>query len=166
MADNLVARHRWLSLRTGLYDEPYVMSSPGVQIVPVNAAGEVLFIVEPTVPTGELVLTIPGGGVDGDEDHQIAANRELQEEIGFKAQRLDYLGVLNPETRHTVWPVHLYLGRDLVESHLQGDEEHAIQIEALPLATFPTLMKSRRLNDAIIIAALYMARDLIQQETL
>jgi ADP-ribose diphosphatase len=157
----LVAHHRWLSLHRGFNDEPYVVSSPGVFIVPVDEHENVLFIREPAIATGKSVLTLPGGGVDGDEDHAAAANRELQEEIGFKAQRLDYLGEISPETRHTMWIVHTYLARDLVESTLKGDEIYEILVERIPLKDFESLIQSKQLNDGLIIAALYMARSLI-----
>jgi len=88
---NIICTHRWMSICEGFEGEPYVLSSPGTTIVPINDAGEVLFVLEPRRVDGQIVLSLPGGAVDEGEEWAVSANRELQEEIGCKAGQLNYL---------------------------------------------------------------------------
>lgn len=161
----IIATHRWLSLCKGFGDEPFIKSSSGTMIVPVNDAGEVLFVIEPRRVDGQPVLSLPGGGLNDDEDPADSANRELQEEIGFRANKLDFLAILNPAMRVADWMVHIYLARDLVPSKLDGDENYDITIERFPLATFEELIQSKRLMDATVISTLYMAQHFIERES-
>ena len=89
--------HRWLTLCKGLHGEPFIREhGGGALIVPVRSNGEVLFITEPAIPDGSPVLWLPAGAMEPGETPGEAANRELQEEIGFKASRLDVLAELRP----------------------------------------------------------------------
>lgn len=162
--NRLIAYHKWLSLWVGHRDEPYVASSPGVFMVPLTETGEVLFIIERSVPRDEAILFLPGGALDEGESAAQSANRELQEEIGLRADRMDFLGVLHPLGKHALWDIHLFLGRDLAPSRLDGDEEYEILIERAPLAHFERLIAAGRLRDSTVIAALYMTRALLRQE--
>jgi ADP-ribose diphosphatase len=157
----LVGRYKWLELRIGPLDEPYVSCNDGVLIVPLDAESQVLFINEAAVTHGRPVLTLPGGAVDDGEDAAISADRELQEEIGYRAGRMDVLGELHPLARHGLWKVHVYLARDLIPSRLAGDERHTIEIERMPLAGFEDLIAARRLTDSTAIAALFLTRSLL-----
>ncbi|MBZ0286963.1 MAG: NUDIX domain-containing protein [Anaerolineae bacterium] len=132
--------------------------SPGTFIVPINEAGEVLMTIELAATDNQPILMLPGGAVEPDEDPAESANRELQEEIGYKGGRLDFLAELHIGRKYSTWMARVYLARDLVPSRLQGDEEYEITVERVPLADFEHLIDSGRLTDGSIIAALYLAR--------
>ena len=160
MVDTLVGKHRWLSIHRGYRDEPFVRSSDGVVIVPINAAGEVLFIIEPTQFDNNPVLTLPAGAPQDDTPAE-AANRELQEEIGFRAERLEFLHEFRPLARHGDWRVYAYLARDLVESRLPGDEPYEIKLMPMPLERIDFLIRSGQLRDSTVIAAVLLARQIL-----
>ena len=160
--NRLIAQYKWLSLWSGYNDEPFIESSPGVAIIPINYAGEVLFIREPAIPSGDRVLTLPAGAVDAGEDPVEAANRELQEEIGYKADVLFPLGALHPLSRHAIWTVHLFLARNLMPSRKMGDEVYQITIERVPFEDFERVIADGRLRDSTWIAGLYLARSFVQ----
>ncbi|MDE0837555.1 MAG: NUDIX domain-containing protein [Kiritimatiellae bacterium] len=156
-------RHKWMELCQGLNGEPFIRGiGDGVCVVPIDAQGNVLMCIEPAVSTGLPVLGLPAGTVEDGEDPSAAANRELQEEIGFKAARLDVLTVAHPLARHADWRVHLLLAQELSPCQLPGDEAHEIHVEAVALSTFETLVDDGRLSDSSCIAALYLARRALQ----
>lgn len=145
-------------------DSPFVEYRDKSQCVALTDSGMVIFIVEPSPAYGQDVLYLPGGGIEPGESAQDAANRELQEEIGYKALRLDRLGELRPWVKYLRHSAHLFLARELTPSKLHGDEIHNITTELVPLNGFERLITSGRLHDSTVIAALYLARDFIKQE--
>src|SRR5436309_2937554 len=81
------------------------------------------------------------------------ANHELQEEAGYAAGRLDFLGELRPFSKYLTARSFVYLARALTPSHLQGDETYSIGVEQVPLGEFEALIAAGRLLDARVIAA-------------
>ena len=81
------------------------------------------------------------------------ANRELQEELGWRAERIELLAELHPfkylDSRQL-----LFLAQGLVPSRRQGDERHPVRAQHVPLDRWPELCTRGELQDALAIAAL------------
>ncbi len=151
----------WMALaqtRHGDQEVSVIVAGDEAVIVPLTPEGEVIFTVEPSPALGRDVLILPGGTIESGEPALEAANRELQEEIGFRAARLDFLGRVQPWAKYLTTTAHLYLARDLTPSTLPGDEDYAIRLERVRLDGFEALIDSGRLGDARVIAALYLTR--------
>ncbi len=86
----------------------------------------------------------------------------LQEEIGFTAARLDFLGEIRPFSKYFALQSFIYLARELTPSKLEGDEDYPILMERVLLKDFEQLIAEKRLLDGHIIAALYMARSFLE----
>ncbi len=142
----------------------WVRCADEVLVVPLTAAGEAILTVEPAAALGQATLLLPGGAVEPGESPLAAANRELQEEIGLRAARLDWLGELHPFSKYLTVRSQLYLGRDLSPSRLVGDEGYAIGQERVGLDGFEALIAAGRLRDARTIAGLCLARHYIGRE--
>jgi ADP-ribose diphosphatase len=141
----------------------FVHTGDEVLIVPLTAEGNVILTVEPSAAFGQPTLILPGGEVEPDEPHTETANRELQEEIGYKAGQLDFLGELRPYSKYLTVRSFVYLARELTPSRLKGDEGCEISVEQVPLVEFERLIAAGCLLDARVIAALYMARSFLQE---
>lgn len=74
------------------------------------------------------------------------------------------MGELRPFSKYLTVHSFVYLARDLTPSHLAGDEDYAINVERVPLASFEALIAVSRLFDARVIAALYMACGFLEGE--
>ena len=149
----------YYSMKTDANGEDYIQSFDEVLVLPVDADGSILFAREPAPAfDGAPVLILPGGTLDTDEPPEQTANRELQEELGLRAGRLDYLGELWPWPKYLTVRSHLYLGRDLTASKLPGDERHPVGVERVVWNDIEGLMIAGRLSDARAIAAIYRAR--------
>jgi DNA modification methylase/8-oxo-dGTP pyrophosphatase MutT (NUDIX family) len=152
---------QYFSLLTHESGDEFVRTGDEVLIVPVTAEGDVLLAVEPSPAFGEPTLVLPGGELEAHEAVEVTANRELQEEIGYRAERIDALGELRPFSKYLTVRSFVFLARDLVPSRLEGDEKHQIHVERVPFADFETLIAAGRLLDARVIAALYRARSFL-----
>lgn len=156
----------YFSILTDADGIEFVRSGDEVLVVPLTAQGEVVLTIEPAPAfDGEQVLVLPGGETEPDEPHAETANRELQEEIGFKAGRLDFLGELRPFAKYLTVRSFVYLARDLSAGRLAGDENYEIGVEHVPLFDFESLIIAGRLRDARTIAALYLARSFLSRQS-
>jgi ADP-ribose diphosphatase len=162
----LVVQHKWMMIREDEFRTPFTDMTPpdGTMVVALNANDEVLLQMEFSPAYDRHVYYLPGGAIDEGEIAAESANRELQEEAGYKAARLDFLGELYPFMKYLHGCFHLFLARDLTPNKLQGDETTEIIVKPVPFADFEQLIADGRLQDSSVIAALFMARSFLAKE--
>ncbi len=138
--------------------DEYVVCADEVLMIPLTEDGRVIFIREPAPAFGrESPLLLPGGMAEADEDLALTANRELQEEIGYRADRLDFLLEMRPWSKYLRVTSHVFVALGLQASKLDGDEGYMIGLESHPLNALDNLILSGALRDARVIAALLLA---------
>ena len=162
-----IYRHKWMMIWENDDGTPFFDMIPaggGTMIVPITDSGDIIVQSEYSPAYDQRVLFLPGGSVEDGEDPVESANRELQEEAGYKADKLDYLGEIYPFIKYLRAHLLVYLGRGLHPSKLKGDETTEITVEHIRLADIESLITSGRLRDSSVIAALYMARAFLDRE--
>ncbi len=133
-------------------------------MVPFKDNGNIVFIKEYFTAFDEYRLDLPGGKIDPGYSEEETANKELQEEIGYKAGKLDQLGVLTMSPGYLTQRSFIFLARDLTESRLDtGDETEELETVEYPFKNFEDLIESGELNEARAVAALYLARRFLQK---
>lgn len=133
-------------------------------IVPVADDRKFILIREYFYAVDEYLLTFPKGRIDEGHDELSTANKELQEEIGFKAEKLDKLGTLTMSPGYSTQRTHIYLARDLKESKLEGDELGKIEVLKFTSDEVDDLIKTGQLNEARSVAAFYMVKNFISKD--
>ncbi|MCZ6618819.1 MAG: ADP compounds hydrolase NudE [Gammaproteobacteria bacterium] len=129
-----------------------------VIVVPVSDDGNVFLIREYAAGFHELQLSLVKGAAEGDESLEEAANRELKEEIGMGARRLQFIKKLNLAPGHMGFTINVLLARDLYTERLPGDEPEPPEIVPWPVAKLDELIISDEFNEARAIAALTLVR--------
>jgi len=127
-----------------------------VVIVAVNGEGQVLLVRQYRHPTGRSLLELPAGTLDRDEEPEACAARELEEETGFRAGRLQRLGGFFVSPGYSTEHIHAYLVTDLEPGSAGGDDDEEIEVLALPLAEVLRLAEAGELKDAKSLAALLL----------
>jgi ADP-ribose pyrophosphatase len=69
----------------------YVRRKPGIAILAVADDGKILFVKQRRPAIGQELLEIPAGGVEGDGSLEHEAKRELEEETGYVARRIELI---------------------------------------------------------------------------
>ena len=102
----------------------------GVTVLALDEDRQVHLTREFHYAVGRDTLEAVSGGIEDDEPAQLAAERELAEELGLKARRWTHLGRLDPFTSAIHSTVDLYLAEDLEKgpTNPEGTEliEHVI----------------------------------------
>jgi ADP-ribose diphosphatase len=165
-ADEVVRLDPWLALRRSKETREVYIESSGdeVLVVALASADEVLLSREPSAAFGGSTILLPGGQIEPGEDQKFAANRELQEELGWAASQLDFLGESRPWSKYLNARSYIYLARGLTESRLPGDEQYAIEPVRILLSEVDALVRNGTLLDARVIAGLFLARAFLDRE--
>lgn len=135
-----------------------------VMIIAMPDPDHVLLIREYAAGFEDYVLTLPKGLVDPGEDVVTAANRELMEECGFGAQRIEPLVELSLAPNYMRHRMQVLMATDLYPKRLPGDEPEPLVVETHPIEELPALLLREDFHEARAIAALYIARDKLREE--
>lgn len=146
--------------------EPFerdLVRHPGaVTVVPVHQDGTVTLVRQLRPSVWEGVLEAPAGTCDVDgEPPEETARRELAEEAGLKAERLQRLASVYNSPGITDQRTVLYLATGLspCETDRAGIEERWMEVESVHLSDVDRLVAEGRLRDATTILGLLLARD-------
>ncbi|HWQ14234.1 MAG TPA: NUDIX domain-containing protein [Roseiflexaceae bacterium] len=99
---------------------------PAVAVVPVGGDGRVLLIEHYRFITDTFGWELPAGVVDAGEDEAAAAARELREEAGATAARLEYLGRFHPINGSTNGTFHVYIGHGAAQDGTIADTNEVL----------------------------------------
>src|SRR5438876_9007496 len=147
--------------------EPFVrdiVHHPGaVTVVPLlPGEREVVLVRQYRAAVDRLLLEIPAGKRDvADEPVEVTAHRELEEEIGMRAGRLEPLAEFFNSPGFCDEHSFVFLARDLerVAASAQGVEEQHMTIEHVALDAVPDLISGGELVDAKSIIGLLATRE-------
>ena len=128
-----------------------------VAIVALDSRGNVLLVRQYRLPVKQALLEIPAGGVDSGESAEEAAQRELQEETGQRAGRLERLGSFFASPGYCDEYMHLYLATELEPAALAADADESIEVVRLPLDEALQLIERGEICDAKTIVGLWAA---------
>jgi ADP-ribose diphosphatase len=133
-------------------------------VVPMRDDDTVLLVSEYAAGLHHYELGLVKGRLEAGETVLEGAERELKEEAGFGAHDLIELTALSLAPGYMTHITHVVLARDLYPEKLEGDEPEELEIVPWPLADLLSLVQRPDCTEGRSIAALYIARDYLQQE--
>ncbi len=141
---------RWLQVRKqGSWEYAERTGNIGAAVIlAVDDDGQVILVEQQRIPVGAPCLELPAGLV-GDEDSgesiEQAANRELEEETGYRAAHVERLGTFQSSPGMTSEHFELVRATGLTKVGEGGGEgDEAITVHRVPLAELATFVAGRR----------------------
>ena len=111
----------------------YSYRDDSVLILPFDKKGNLMMIREYRSAHDKYVWFLPAGRMDKKgEAPKLAAQRELREELGYRAKTMKLLSKRYP-SGHAVYNVYVFAAKDLVVDPLLGDENLPIKVVSVPL---------------------------------
>ena len=135
-----------------------VEHAPGAAVVAVDADGQVLLVRQFRPAVDANLLELPAGLVDTGEQPIDCARRELAEETGFSAGRLEPLVRFYTSPGFTNELIHIFVATELRQSAFEPDEEEDIELVRMPLERAIDQVLSGELSDAKTVAGLLAYR--------
>jgi len=160
-------KNDWLAVRADtcempdgrLIDPYYIMESGSyVNIVPVTAKGEIVFVRIYRHGVVQTLLETPGGLIDADESPLVAARRELLEETGCDCAEMRLIGSGSPDPARLSCRAFYFLATDCVETAVPNWDEHEeMELLKLPIAQVKQLLFAGEIVDSVQQSALFFA---------
>lgn len=134
-----------------------LIKHPGaVALLPVDRKGDLFLIKQWRRGAKKILIEIPAGTLEPLEKPLDCAERELQEEIGFKPTTLIPLGGLYTAPGFCDEYIHLFLAKDLIPSPLHAEDTDGIDLLKVSLEEALALAKQRDICDSKTLSALFL----------
>src|SRR5438477_12932137 len=118
----------------------------------------VLLIQQYRYATNGTLIEIPAGRLNPGEDPKTCAERELLEEVGVKAGRIERLTTIWTTPGFTDERIHLFLATDLTAGQHAREPDEFIEVTPRPLSEVLKLIRSGAIADAkTALALLFVA---------
>lgn len=129
-----------------------------VALVPVDDDGNVLFVRQYRHAAGGDLLELPAGTRNGDEPYEDCAAREIREETGMEAGRLQKVGEFFLAPGYSTELMAVYLATDLKHNPLDADDDEFLQVEKIPVKEVSARFEHGDIPDAKSLAAWLLAK--------
>lgn len=127
-----------------------------VAIVPMMDHGHILLVRQFRRAAGRVLLEIPAGTIEPQEDVEACLRRELAEEVGMQAERLEQLVTFLPSPGFLTEEVHVYLAAGLSPSSREREEED-LEVVPMSLTQAQSLIGTQIIDAKSIIGLLMVA---------
>lgn len=126
-------------------------------VVAVDDARQVLLVRQYRHATGGWLLEVPAGKLDGGEAPEVCARREVEEETGFRPERLTPMGWIWTTPGFTDEKIHLFLATGLEPARQTLDADEMLVVERVPLDRALRMALRGEILDAKSVCAIMRA---------
>lgn len=142
-------------LRNGDLGKRIKISHPqAAAVVPFLTDDEIIMVRQYRYALGRETLEIPAGKMDPGEDSDTCIKRELLEETGYEAGRIERLYAYAPAIGYSDEVIHLYAGYALKRVRATVDEREIASVERVGIGAVRTLIGEGRIQDGKTLLAL------------
>ncbi len=126
----------------------------GVGIIPITADREVIMVKQFRKAVEGISLEIPAGKLEYGEDPYECGARELEEETGYIANKIQLLGKFYSTPGFTNEMLHVYMATELIKGNFKPDTDELIEPLIIPLDKLVRMVMDGKINDAKTIIAI------------
>ena len=160
-----IIQRPWATLRVdklelpngNIKDEYYVLEYPTwVNMVAITEDGNVLFVKQYRHGADQIMVELPAGVVEDDEEPEVAARRELLEETGYAFDKIEYICELfaNPATSGNLTYTYLLTGgKKVQEQDLDSSED--IEVVETTIEEAKKFLFDNKIGQALHSSALF-----------
>jgi ADP-ribose pyrophosphatase len=124
-------------------------------VVAVNSSGKLLMVRQYRNALDRFTLELPAGKLDSPDEPTIeCATRELEEETGYKAGRMEYLLTVNTTVAFCNEKVDVYLATELEKTNQHLDPEEEINVEEWDIDDLKQLIYEGKMTDGKTISGI------------
>lgn len=139
-----------------------IVRHPGaVCVIPVTKDMDVVTVKQYRYAFEQIMLEIPAGKLEPGENPLEAVKRELEEESGVVAKKIEYLGEIFTTVAIFDEKIHLYLATELEFKNAHPDEDEFLEVETIPLSELYNMVMDGDIKDAKTQIAILKAYNIL-----
>jgi len=135
----------------------------GVAILPVDENGYAYVVTQFRKPIDDVLIEAPAGKLSIGEGHYECGVRELEEETGFRAGKITYLGFIIPTPGYTNEKIYLYLAQDLSAHEQNLDEDEFLSVQKIHFNDLVKMCINGEISDGKTISLVFRANEIINK---
>lgn len=133
----------------------YIEHKGAAAVLPVTDEGRILMVRQYRNALERYTLEIPAGSLDhAGEPMADCALRELEEETGYRAGKLEHLLTLNTTVAFCNERIGIYVAKELIPSHQNLDEDEFVDVRSCELDELLEMIYNYKITDGKTISAL------------
>ena len=125
-----------------------------VAMVAVNNENDIILVKQFRKAVEKVMIEIPAGKLELDEDPDQCAVRELIEETGYKPNKITRMFDLSTSPGFCTEVIHMYIAEDLEEAYLDCDEDEFIEVVKMNIDEAVNMISRGEITDSKTIAGL------------
>ncbi|MCT4618690.1 MAG: NUDIX hydrolase [Marinisporobacter sp.] len=140
-----------------------IVEHPGaVAVVPITKDNKIIMVKQFRKPVERILLEIPAGKIDKNEEPLTCAKRELKEETGYESRDIKFLFSFYTSAGFSNEIIHLYVAKDLISGEACPDEDEYIEIEYMKINELVKMIYDGKIKDSKTIMAILAVKDLLE----
>ena len=144
-----------VELPNGKLSNRDIIKHPGAcAIIPFISENEIVLVEQFRKPLERTLLEIPAGKLNKNESPITCAHRELEEETGYKAKDMIYLGKIATAPGFCDEIIHLFKATNLYDGTKSCDEDEFTDIKRFTLDEMKLMIKKGEIIDTKTISIL------------
>lgn len=129
-------------------------------VVPVTNDGKLLMVKQYRNALDRYTIEIPAGGRDTAKEPMIdCASRELEEETGYRSEKLEFLISLRTTVAFCNEQIDIFVARDLIPGKQNLDEDESIDIQAFTVEELCEKIYCSEIQDGKTVSAILAYKD-------
>ena len=133
----------------------------GVALAAITNEGKMVMVRQFRKAAEKAILEVPAGKIEKGEDHRLTAERELKEETGYSAEKIEFVTAFYSSIGYSTEMIYLYLATNLTPGETEFDDNESIEIIEYELADLKKMVLSGEIEDAKTIAAILLVENFI-----
>lgn len=144
-----------VELPDGSRSKRNLIEHPGAAaILPILDDGKILLVKQYRKAIESETLEIPAGKLDKGEAPEVCAKRELEEETGYKAKNIEYLGKIATAPGFCNEIIHLYKATGLTKGEKHTDEDEFTENILVTMDELKKMIKEGEIIDCKTLSIL------------
>lgn len=131
-----------------------VEHSGAVAIIPIVDKDRIFLVKQFRKPIERELIELPAGKLEGEENPEECAIRELEEEIGYKAGKIKNLITIYTSPGFANEIIHIYVAWDLKKTKVNRDEDEFMDIIEVNFQEVIKMIHDGQIMDAKTIAGI------------
>lgn len=128
----------------------------GVAVAAVTDDHRMLMVSQYRKAAERVVLEVPAGKRETDEDPMFTAMRELKEETGYSAKKFKHLTSFYSSIGYSTEVIHIYMATGLTPGETDFDENEAIDLSSYPVEELKQMVLDGEIIDGKTITAILL----------